>query len=160
MHEMAKYEESKYNRWESQHDGASRPMHHRPYIVVNELRMEMRELIQDNRTLHGGIHYPLCIKMGGIGRRSEDAQARRIRGTKQYERKMQNRLSGTAPADDGKEQPSNFGSFVRDRLPSTNPVDFSHIPVGDAWANWKHPQSRPPETNAVAVRAAPAPAVT
>ena len=88
-HQMAVYADCKYNRREYQHEGASRPMHYKPYIRVQEMRMEMRELIQDDRTMHGGIHYPLAIKVKGICRRSEDGQARRTRGTWQYAEKMQ-----------------------------------------------------------------------
>ena len=117
-HQRAVYEDCKRNATQYQHEGASRPMHYKPYIRVHEIRMEMRELIQDNRTMHGGIHFPLCIKFKGICRRSEDGQARRTQGTWQYKDKMMRRL-GTAPADDRKQQQPNFGLYVREAGQST-----------------------------------------
>ena len=114
--------------------------------------MEMRELIQDNRTMHGGIHFPLCIKFKGICRRSEDGQARRTRGTPQYEEKMQRRLPDTAQA----EQRSNYRQYVREGGHSTNQgleQHIAYIPVEDAWGNYNPAAMRSPETNAAPVRA-------
>ena len=59
-----------------------------PYPKSTEIRMDMREWIQNNKCMQLGTHYPLCIKLGGIGRRSEEKQLERIKGTPQHAAKQ------------------------------------------------------------------------
>ena len=77
-----------YEEHNKVHNGGSsnlrdpdRPILYLPYPKTKEIRMDMREWIQNNKCMQQGTHFPLCIKLGGTGRRSEEKQLERIRGT-------------------------------------------------------------------------------
>ena len=59
------------------------PLHFHDYVIVKELRVDALEWVRNDRRLQQGAHFPLCIKIGGIGRRSERAQQARQRGNRE-----------------------------------------------------------------------------
>ena len=138
--EWTSYENCKRKGSDYKCNGASKPMHYTPYMTVQEVRMDMRDLVQDNRIMHQEIHYPLCVKLGRMRRRSEDGQARRTRGTWQYKQKMRKRLSDTAKADDRSiesQHTSNSRQYVQERPPPSNDSIFGQdLSPEDLWPNY------------------------
>ena len=49
-----------------------------PYLRIEEKRIALRELMVDDATFMGGIHFPLLLSVVCAGRRSKEAQERRI----------------------------------------------------------------------------------
>ena len=117
-------------KWDAAHDRARRigddgevevpaqPLCTHGFIRVKELRMDMREWVQDNGFFHQGTHMPLCVKFLGVSRRSDSAlQQRKVRRKSRRESKF---VPHSAIADGWKR---------RERRDPPN--DLSRV-------NWKH----------------------
>ena len=101
------------------------PLLYHDYIRVRELRMDMREWTQNNRCIQLGTHFPLCIKLGGICRRSRRGQLGRNRGTKEFREKREKKESAGVSPDNTKTAGSAkggkkfFGIGPKERLAPT-----------------------------------------
>ena len=101
QNQYRQYRTSGSSEYYSLHN-CSFPLIHHSYIQVREHRMDMREWTQNNRCIQQGTHFPLCIKLGGIGRRSKRAQLGRNRGTKEYREKQNAKQSASVSQDNTK----------------------------------------------------------
>ena len=59
---------------EPKHESA--PIIAPPYLRIEEKRIALRELMVDDATFMGGIHFPLLLSVVCAGRRSKEAQER------------------------------------------------------------------------------------
>ena len=83
-----------------------RPLHHKPYVQLREIRLCAKEWVQNNRSMHGGVHFPLCVKFEGSKRRSLHAQQKR-----RYDQLYKRHVRPWRRPYQGNTWPSNWNTF-------------------------------------------------